>query len=242
MPLPRGDGSVPLRRVLVSPHEQPVMLQRGSCLKVQGKLSAKQRLQAGIKWQCTRTRRKREGTRDAEPGSSWTDFCRSIQTGRTMSTIISAWQGDWKKRLLSRVREAGCKTVTEYLAMAPAQPYLRIADRLGKDIAAVQLEVMHFEEANNDNGIRNAAVDSLVREMALYLPNGWKVTTKGDFDTARVYASWIVRIEKKDEKLRAKAQATWEALEELKPPEGWLPRGPEDALICEAFLQGWPEH
>jgi hypothetical protein len=113
------------------------------------------------------------------------------------------------------------------------------AERLGDDVAAFQLEWMHFEEGKND--IRRLAMDSLARDVKSHLPAGWRHGTKGDFDTAGAYADWVVRLEQQQPEIKPKAKAVWAALEELHPPVGWLPSGPDDPFIVDAFSRGWPE-
>jgi len=151
------------------------------------------------------------------------------------------WGGDWRAKLLSHLQQAGFDTVTDFLAQFPAEPYVELAERLGADVAALQLEWMQFEEARCRGGIRFAAMDSLPRELRYHLPGGWRGGTKGDFDTSGAYADWVVRLGQQAPDVEPKAKAVWAALEELRPPLGWLPTGPNDSFIVDAFLRGWPE-
>ncbi len=87
----------------------------------------------------------------------------------------AAWQGNWKKRLLDRLQSQGFATLTDYLRQKPAVPYLEIADILGKeDVAALHVEWLHFEEAVKHDKFRDAAIDSLIRQISSHLPDGWK--------------------------------------------------------------------
>lgn len=158
-----------------------------------------------------------------------------------MSESSTVWQGDWRKRVMSRIQAADCDTVSEYLAKAPTDSYVDAAARLGADVAALQLQWMQFGEANAPETIRVAAMDSLAREIYRYLPNGWNKNAKSDFDTARVYASWIGMIQEKEPNLRQRAQAVFDALDKLNPPVGWLPAGTHDPVLLHAFALGWPE-
>jgi hypothetical protein len=148
---------------------------------------------------------------------------------------------DWRRKIETRLRALGCATVTAFLAKFPAEPYIRLAERLGDDIAALQLEWIQFGEATDAKAIRYAAIDSLTRELRYHLPDGWRQSANGDFQTASAYADWIVRVEQKKEELRPRALAVWKSLEELRPPVGWLPKGPDDSFIMAAFSKGWPE-
>jgi hypothetical protein len=151
-----------------------------------------------------------------------------------------AWVHDWKDKLATRVAAEGFNTMSELLAKCPGEPYLTIADRLGDDVAAAQIEWMHFKEAIKCGQLRAAAMDSLARDIRSHLPAGWQQAAKGHFHTAGARADWIVRIEQADANVRSKAIAVWISLEKSNPPVGWKPSGPEDALIVAAFHSGWP--
>jgi hypothetical protein len=147
----------------------------------------------------------------------------------------NVWSGSWRDKILSRVRACGFETATAYLAQYPADSYIAAAARLGDDVAALQLEWMQFDEAKNEVDIRQAAKDSLVRELNYQLPNGWRRGAKNDFETASAYADWIVRIEQKRSELKSKAKDVWDSLQGLNPPVGWVPQSPDDRFISEAF-------
>jgi hypothetical protein len=155
--------------------------------------------------------------------------------------MIAAWQGNWRRRLLDRVRAQGFATLTEYLRRKPSVPYLEVADLLGKDdVAALHVEWLQFEEAVEHGHFRNVAIDSLVREISHHLPNGWKTEPKGDFHTASVWSDWIVRLENYSSSVRPIASAVWSELLGSRPPAGWRPQGAEDQRIVGAFDAAWP--
>lgn len=152
------------------------------------------------------------------------------------------WGGDWRARIRSRVIALGCETVTEYLALYPSEPYVAAAQRLGDDVAALQLEQIHFAEGDVNNRIRSVAMDSLSRDLNRHLPSGWRAGALGDFDTSGACAEWITRLVMHTDELKLRANAVWDALEQSKPPKGWSPGGPNDPLIVAAFEKGWPDH
>lgn len=155
--------------------------------------------------------------------------------------MSASCQGNWKKRLLDRLQAQGFVTLTDYLRQKPAVPYLEIADLLGKDdVAAFHIEWLHFEEAVRHGHFREVAIDSLVREISYHLPNGWKEETKGDFDTASVWADWIVRLENYSNNVKPIASAVWRELLDSHPPAGWKPQDIEDSRIVRAFNAAWP--
>jgi len=155
--------------------------------------------------------------------------------------MSAAWQGNWKKRILDRLHAQGFSKLTDYLRQRPAVPYSEIADLLGRDeVAAFHVEWLHFEEAVKHGQLRQAAIDSLVREISYHLPNGWKEETKGDFDTASVWADWIVRLESYSDNVQPLASAVWNELLDSHPPAGWRPQAVEDHRILRAFEVAWP--
>lgn len=157
-----------------------------------------------------------------------------------MNTFSRAWDGNWRARLVGRIQEFGFENAAEFLASIPGIPYPEAANRLGNDVASFQLEWLHFEKGTNENTIRLLAMDSLPRDLSSHLKHGWRGGTKGDFDTSGAYADWTVRIGQCNEDFEAKAKLVWGELEKLQPRIGWLPAGPTDPLVVEAFRRGWP--
>jgi hypothetical protein len=147
------------------------------------------------------------------------------------------WAGDWGGRVVAHFRALGYSSVAEFLERNPAEPYLALADRLGDDMAAFQLERVQFEDAQRSGTVRRAAMDSLARDVNDQLPGGWPDDSTGHFGVARVYATWATRLEMTDAGLKALADAVWAA---LSPPAGWLPTREDDPLITAAFDRGWP--
>lgn len=155
--------------------------------------------------------------------------------------MSNAWEGNWKKRILDRLQARGFPALTEYLRQKPAVPYPEIADLLGKDdVAAFQVEWLQFEEAVRQGRFREAAIDSLVREISYHLPGGWKQEARGDFDTAGVWADWVVRLEDYSSDVRPIASAVWSGLLDSRPPVGWKPRDAADQRVVCAFDRAWP--
>jgi hypothetical protein len=140
----------------------------------------------------------------------------------------------------ARVRALGYPSVTAFLESIPAEPYLAAADRLGGDVAAIQLERVHLEEAQRAGTVRRAAIDSFVREVNYHLPGGWPHNPTGHFRVASVYATWTTRLQMTNADMKPKADAVWAALTTLSPPAGWLPTRVDDPLVVTAFNRGWP--
>jgi len=143
-------------------------------------------------------------------------------------------------RIRSLLHSRGFESTSDLLSRFPAKPYVDLAADLGNDMAALQLEWMQFEEAKEQGKLRDAAMDSLARELAGHLREGWGRGTQVDFNTAGVFADWVTRLEDYDPDLVPRAEAVWQALHELRPPEGWKPEGPDNPLLAFAFDKGWP--
>jgi hypothetical protein len=158
-----------------------------------------------------------------------------------MGSRDQVWVGDWRARIMSRIRRVGCETVMDYLARFPASPYIHIAEQLGDDVAALQLEWIQFGEAKDENRMRYVAMDSLARDLHRHLPNGWRHSARDDFETASVFGTWATRLEQSDPGLESRTKSVWDALEAVHPPVGWIASGPDDPLIVAAFEKAWPE-
>lgn len=159
-----------------------------------------------------------------------------------MITVEDIWSGDWHAKIRSRLGILGCETVTDLMRKFPCLPYFKLARMLGKDVAAVQLAIMQFEEAKADGSIRQAVRDALVRAIHQHLKRGWGRGIRADFHTAGAYAEWLAALESRAfaPELLPMGEAVWRALEEGKPPAGWLPNDPDDPIITAAFDKGWP--
>lgn len=163
----------------------------------------------------------------------------------------TAWSGDWQNRLLKRIRAMGYRNVTDYLEAHPGVPYHDVAKDLGRplpdgkgcDIAAIQIQGLQYLEAVAHGKLREFAMDSLVRILRDHLRRkGWNEGVHAKFNRACAYAAWcgLVSQSGEDEAAKMCAAKTWEALEQLSPPQGWRPSSPDDPYVVAAFNKGWP--
>jgi|SRR5579884_1630600 len=157
------------------------------------------------------------------------------------------WEGNWRGRLLSRLSSLGFHSVHAFLQAFPRETYVQLAGRVGDDIAPIQVECVQFDEAALAGSIRQAARDSLTRDLLYQLKRGWEGGVKGNFATSAAYVDWLGRLEgssrnqQPNRDFRRKGEIVWAALEQLQPPLGWLPIGIDDPYIAAAFAKGWPE-
>jgi hypothetical protein len=156
------------------------------------------------------------------------------------------WTGNWYQRVAARIRSLGYKDATAFALAFPCEPYVDLVRRLGTDIPAVQFECVQFDEAERCKTIRDAAMDSLIRDLHWHLKSGWEGGTRGYFATSSASVDWLLRLEGTSRNapinsaLRMRGEAVWKALEALQPPIGWVPAGVDDHYITSAFNEAWP--
>ncbi len=179
-----------------------------------------------------------------------------------MSISSTAWTGNWQARALTGLNSRGYASILDYLRDNPAKPYLAVAEELGPDIVAMHLVRMEFEDAEREGHLRWAAMDCLARELREVFPNGWGKVHKPpkrspianerqdeidetdeeriQFQKAKAIGIWVAMVGQVPTNAKPCLRAVWAALQELCPPVGWLPQGPDDPLIVGAFEKGWP--
>lgn len=158
-----------------------------------------------------------------------------------MSADAPIWKGDWKRRLAERIAALGFQSLDHFLESRPHRTYEELASELGGDVAAIQLSSSQFAQANLIGRLREAAQDSLTRELWARLRRGWPSSTDDWERRAAAFAAWVSHIEVAAQapELRGRLDAVWHVLE-AKARSGWLPKDPRDPLIDEAFQIGWP--
>jgi hypothetical protein len=152
-----------------------------------------------------------------------------------MADSQHAWSQKWADRLERKVQELGYANLTDLLADLPARPYSELAQRLG-DVAPIQIISVQFREARLTGRERDAAKDSLVRNLVEQLPNGWGIGEEAEWQAVRALSSWSseIQVTGECEELKAKLLAVAHALRELPPP-----RGPDDPIIADVFESHW---
>jgi hypothetical protein len=85
---------------------------------------------------------------------------------------MSAWSGDWKRRILDFARRRGHAGVWEYLRANPGVPLVDLADRIG-DAAAVQLDQLALAECFANRRMGELLCDRIARGVHQHLPGGW---------------------------------------------------------------------
>ncbi|KAB2909166.1 MAG: NUDIX hydrolase [Kofleriaceae bacterium] len=160
----------------------------------------------------------------------------------------SAWRGDFDRRLTERLRERGFASATEYVAGQPAASLIALANGLGADVAAVQLERRLFDEAKAAGAVERHLRDLLVRSLHEHLPEGWQLDwgpdVPGDTTTAwarraRTFAHWAPAGWLEDYKDAIDAIIDVIAEGGSPFPQGWLPMDADDPILVAFFQKHW---
>lgn len=145
------------------------------------------------------------------------------------------WQPDWPFRIYSRLEEAGFHSLSEFLDSRPMDSLIAIADELGTDVAAVQLEALWYREASERGQMARFLSSLLIRCIRRALPGGWSRGDRFEFKLAGAFATWARVV---DEVLPAhERDAIRDELRSMSPIKGWLPAYPYDettARLVEA--------
>ncbi len=155
------------------------------------------------------------------------------------------WYGDWQERLSRKLEELGFSSLEAYLTSQPGVGYVKIARILGiANVCAMQIYGMHLRAAAAEGRVREAAIDSLVRLLAEHLTRGWGTGQHFPFKLALAFATWVPIVERNanpSPEVQRYMDRVFESLKAIDPPKGWVPEGPDDAIIRTAFDQGWPD-
>lgn len=148
---------------------------------------------------------------------------------------------DWMKHISVAAKSRGFHRLSELLATMPCRPYAEVASALGVP-APIQIVAARFREPENDWQFREAAKDSLCRNLVEQLPDGWGIGDASEWQAVRALSSWTSEIQVTGGRgdLKSQLHAVARVLREAKPPNGWSPIGPSDPLIEYSFDLGWP--
>jgi hypothetical protein len=161
---------------------------------------------------------------------------------------IPAWQGNWEKRIYDRVFQRDFPTLTALADSRPTATLKELARDLGpeKDIAPIQVEWLLRHEAEQSRMFHRFARSVLVREIHAFFPQGWNRATRpapgpsppDEWCRAGIWADWVIGL---GESHKTAAKRVWHSLERT-AAVGWLPSGPDDPIIVQAFREGgFPE-
>lgn len=140
------------------------------------------------------------------------------------------WQPDWPFRIYSRLEEFGFHSLSEFLDSRPTETLIVIADELGTDVAAVQLEALWYREASERGQMVRFLGSLLIRCIRRSLPNGWSSGERFEFKLAGAFASWARVVD--DVLSDQERDSVYDKLCSMSPVEGWLPIYPHDHITA----------
>ncbi len=144
-----------------------------------------------------------------------------------------AWVGDWRQRIVERIRERGFSSLVAFGESAAMSTFREIAGLLGDDVAPMQLAMLMREEALERGHLDQFARSALVRYLADYLPTGWYRDKEHEYQRASAFADWIGCL---GEAYRAAGERVWTVfMSAAELSEGWRPRGADDDLLRKLF-------
>jgi hypothetical protein len=155
--------------------------------------------------------------------------------------MSEAWVGDWFQRVKHRARERGYDTVTAFADAQPTATLLELANQLGvEDVAPAQLEKVLLHEADESGKLEHCARSLFVRSLWHRLPEGWHAEWSEEelgpaYRRASAFVLWATALNSRFDQV---TDTVWKTLLALPIPPGWLPDGPDDPYIIQAF-QHW---
>ena len=138
------------------------------------------------------------------------------------------WQEDWPFRIYEILHERGFHSMTQFIDSRPMVSLLDLAEDLGHDVAAIQVEGLWFREADEQGMLDQALASLLIRRIREEIPGGWASGDKFEHHLACAFASWgcVADVVLPD----PEQHRVWEFLHDLAPAPGWLPTVPYDDL------------
>jgi len=159
--------------------------------------------------------------------------------------MSETWAPDWPDRVRMRLSQLGYRELESFLRANPGLTYGQLCQILAIPAAPVQVSSLALREAFDNGRFRWGVMDCLCRELAESLPKGFTQTSRGLHGIRMATVMWsseISRITENDPCYEAMWRSVMNALLELPPRPGWLPRDPEDPVIQQVFQAPWPAH
>lgn len=152
----------------------------------------------------------------------------------------SQWAQDWPSNVTQAVQSLGYCDLTDFLQSMPAKPYSAVVATLKSRFAPAQIVSVQYREARQSGTVRNAAKDALCRHIVKRLPEGWSQKENAEYERVSALVDWSTEMQvtggcSELEGLLKTFRRSFTA------PEGWIPTGPDDPVITEAFDKYWPE-
>jgi hypothetical protein len=140
--------------------------------------------------------------------------------------------------MLRAAATLGYSSLDAYSDQRPEMTYYQIVAELGevagREFAPVQVENLLRDAAVTPEQIQRFARGSFVRHLRKLMPEGWNNGADSVFNFAHALGAWISRL---PTAYAEQCQRVGRQLRLIQPAKGWLPNGPDDPLVAEAFRQ-----
>jgi hypothetical protein len=148
---------------------------------------------------------------------------------------------DWRRTLMTQIRSRGFASATAYAESRPLLSLNNLVEDLGlPPAAAYGLERDLIDEAEQNGRMDQCARSLFVRDLRVELPDGWPAPSDGDptrlIQRAKAFASLAFAL---PQVYAPALHRVRNAMERADIPGGWLPTGPEDPVLMEAFTSHW---
>jgi hypothetical protein len=155
--------------------------------------------------------------------------------------MTGVWHPDWRERVKQHVRERGFDTVTAFADSQPTTSPLDLADQLGDDVGADDVERVLVDEAEEAGTMKLCVMSLLVRRLNEELPEGWPAEWKDESGgvVARVSMAFVGMSTALPGRYRDTYRRVEKALLNASIPLGWLPMSPDDPILVQLFEDYW---
>jgi Domain of unknown function (DUF4375) len=145
---------------------------------------------------------------------------------------------DSNSAIAAALAKAGHSDLFTWAEAAPTVSVRDLATRLGLGIAPVELEQLIGDSARGAGCYDRFLRMQVGRRVAEYFPDGFAVSVRKEYGLS---AAWAMCAGLFDPTHRGVARAMWMRLEDMLAQHGaWVPTGPDDPLLIDAFAgQSW---
>jgi hypothetical protein len=163
-----------------------------------------------------------------------------MMTAQQPQLSLDLLPSDWPKALCGALSAKGFATATAYADSRPTASLDELADELGPEVTPIQVERKLVVEAEESATIERCARSLLARVLRSALPEGWprewKESTDDEdcplFRRAGAFLSLEMAL---PESCEGAVNRIRRVMDTADIPSGWLPSGPDDLILIEAF-------
>jgi hypothetical protein len=145
----------------------------------------------------------------------------------------SPWEGEWRKRIESRVKEKGYQDLIDFSEKNQSLDFFQLTDLLGERIAPIQVEQLLSEAYYEKGQYTRYFRSSLARHIRDSLPQGWVILQNIDIQLSCGIRDWDMKTPDEYNDFKEKVRKVLTQCNFI--PKGWLPSGPDDPIVLQIF-------